>query len=422
LVTIGKKMPSSGGKKKGKAKVPEPEPEPEIDEESEEIEDSQEEDSDEQSYDEVEGSEDEEGASSDSSAGFEDQGSNSDEEQEEQAGDAEDRVMDGGEGDAEDGEGGEEDEDEEEVEVIEEVEDDEEEEAPRPKYVVGGKGIHSREALIAQMKKDGSMDEAKVLDADDLSSDDEAENRNTVGKVPLRWYDEYQHIGYDLGGKKIIKTPRLDGVDAALAAADDPNYWRTVYDAYNDREVVLTDRDLQLIERMQAGTVAHPEHDMYPDTVPYYSSIKELHPMDQGPEPKRRFIPSKWERMKVLKIIKGIQEGRILTAKQRRKQEREQKPKQNFLMWGEDDVAQAERKGPMHVAAPKIKLPGHAESYNPPSEYLLNEEELQAWYVPRQATPRCRHRAPAIAAAAAAAAAAAVVQPAPARGEPAECR
>lgn len=31
-----------------------------------------------------------------------------------------------------------------------------------------------------------------------------------------------------------------NGIDAALNARDDPNYARTVYDAYNDREVNKT--------------------------------------------------------------------------------------------------------------------------------------------------------------------------------------
>lgn len=57
--------------------------------------------------------------------------------------------------------------------------------------------------------------------------------------MPLHWYDEYDHIGYDRSGAKVMK--RADGsgngIDQALAARDDPNYARTVYDAYNDREV-----------------------------------------------------------------------------------------------------------------------------------------------------------------------------------------
>lgn len=35
----------------------------------------------------------------------------------------------------------------------------------------------------------------------------------------------------------------------------------------------------------------------------------------------------------------------------------------------------------MHIPAPKMPLPGHAESYRPPKEYLLTEEEQQQWEV-----------------------------------------
>ena len=31
----------------------------------------------------------------------------------------------------------------------------------------------------------------------------------------------------------------------------------------------------------------------------------------------------------------------------------------------------------MHIPAPKVKLPGHAESYNPPPEYLPTEDEVR---------------------------------------------
>lgn len=33
----------------------------------------------------------------------------------------------------------------------------------------------------------------------------------------------------------------------------------------------------------------------------------------------------------------------------------------------------------MHIPAPKTVLPGHAESYNPPAEYLFSAEELRKW-------------------------------------------
>ncbi|RHY34753.1 hypothetical protein DYB32_000696 [Aphanomyces invadans] len=73
------------------------------------------------------------------------------------------------------------------------------------------------------MREDGSLKVASHLHIDDLSSDDE-EAHNTIGNVPLRWYEEYDHIGYTVDGQKIIKQNKSDGIDDAIAAKDDPNY------------------------------------------------------------------------------------------------------------------------------------------------------------------------------------------------------
>ena len=35
------------------------------------------------------------------------------------------------------------------------------------------------------------------------SDSDEEVERNTIGRVPLHWYDGYDHIGYDLEGKRL---------------------------------------------------------------------------------------------------------------------------------------------------------------------------------------------------------------------------
>ena len=42
-----------------------------------------------------------------------------------------------------------------------------------------------------------------------------------------------------------------------------------------------------------------------------------------------------------------------------------------FDLWADD--AKQRRKAPVPLPAPKMALPGHAESYNPPSEYLFTE-------------------------------------------------
>ncbi len=41
-----------------------------------------------------------------------------------------------------------------------------------------------------------------------------------MGNVPLQWYKDEEHIGYDLAGAKIGKAPRGDKLDALLARND----------------------------------------------------------------------------------------------------------------------------------------------------------------------------------------------------------
>ena len=41
----------------------------------------------------------------------------------------------------------------------------------------------------------------------------------------MKWYKEFEHIGYDLLGKKIGKPKSADELDEFLRKMDDPNYW-----------------------------------------------------------------------------------------------------------------------------------------------------------------------------------------------------
>ncbi len=48
-------------------------------------------------------------------------------------------------------------------------------------------------------------------------------------------------------GQKLLRAKRPDGLEQAIASRDDPNFFRTVYDAVNDRTVVLSDRCVRLV-------------------------------------------------------------------------------------------------------------------------------------------------------------------------------
>lgn len=71
-------------------------------------------------------------------------------------------------------------------------------------------------------------EEAGALTRDEYEEDssDEEDIRNTVGNVPLAWYDEFPHVGYDLDGKRIYKPLRTrDELDQFLDKMDDPDFW-----------------------------------------------------------------------------------------------------------------------------------------------------------------------------------------------------
>lgn len=50
--------------------------------------------------------------------------------------------------------------------------------------------------------------------------------RNTVGNIPMEWYKDFPHIGYNLDGKKIYKPIRnKDELDDFLDKMENPDYW-----------------------------------------------------------------------------------------------------------------------------------------------------------------------------------------------------
>lgn len=55
-----------------------------------------------------------------------------------------------------------------------------------------------------------------------------------------------------------------------------------------------------------------------------------------------------------------------------------------YDLWAHEDPNSILGRHKMHVPAPKMKLPGHEESYNPPPEYLLSEEEVRGVPEPQE--------------------------------------
>jgi ribosome biogenesis protein ERB1 len=99
------------------------------------------------------------------------------------------------------------------------------------------------------------------MHTDDLSSDDEDADGtgNRIGRVPLHWYEDYDHIGYDAHGGKVVKqgggaSGGGDMLDEAIRQSDNVASGKfVVHDALNARDVELTPRQIELIRRIQSG-------------------------------------------------------------------------------------------------------------------------------------------------------------------------
>ena len=101
-------------------------------------------------------------------------------------------------------------------------------------------------------------------------------------------------------------------------------------------------------------------------------------PLNAATEPKRRFIPSRHEQKRVMKIVRAIKEGKICPYKppEQLEEEAEGEEERYFDIWQDEQPREPHI---MHIPAPKLPLPGYDMSYNPPPEYLPGKKEKEKW-------------------------------------------
>ncbi|CAK7896353.1 ribosome biogenesis protein Erb1p [[Candida] anglica] len=207
------------------------------------------------------------------------------------------------------------------------------------------------------------------------SDDSDNENFNTIGNVPISAYEEMPHIGYDINGKRIMRPAKGSALDQLLESIDLPEGWTGLLDQNTGTSLKLTDEELELIRKIQAQENTDENIDPYQPTIEWFTSETEVMPLTAVPEPKRRFVPSKHEAKRVMKIVRAIREGRIVPPSKVKEQVEEEQ--YNYDLWNDNDLEVPEHI--MNLRAPKLPPPTNEESYNPPEEYLLTEEEKQKW-------------------------------------------
>jgi ribosome biogenesis protein ERB1 len=211
-----------------------------------------------------------------------------------------------------------------------------------------------------------------VYDSDDTDTQDPT---NTIGNIPLSYYDTYPHIGYDINGKKINRPAKGEALDALLDSIEIPKGWTGLTDPSTGKPLELSQDELEVLKKITRNEVVEDGYDPYPDMIEYFSSKTEIMPLSAAPEPKRRFVPSKNEAKRIMQLVRAIREGRIKPYKPPSEEEEEDHDVQRYDIWADEKPEDR----PDHLPIPKLPPPGYEDSYHPPPEYLPDKAEKDAW-------------------------------------------
>lgn len=100
-----------------------------------------------------------------------------------------------------------------------------------------------------------------LYDSDDS---DAPATTNTIGNIPLTFYDSYPHIGYDINGKKIMRPAKGEALDALLDSIDVPKGWTGLTDPATGKPLNLSQDELEILRRIQTNELPEEGYDPYP--------------------------------------------------------------------------------------------------------------------------------------------------------------
>jgi ribosome biogenesis protein ERB1 len=99
-----------------------------------------------------------------------------------------------------------------------------------------------------------------VYDSDDS---DAQEPTNTIGDIPLSFYEAYPHIGYDINGKRIMRPAKGAALDALLDSIDIPKGWTGLTDPATGKPLELTQEELEILKKLHLNEMPDG-YDPYP--------------------------------------------------------------------------------------------------------------------------------------------------------------
>lgn len=112
----------------------------------------------------------------------------------------------------------------------------------------------------------------------DSDDSDAPVTTNTIGNIPLTFYDSYPHIGYDINGKRIMRPAKGEALDALLESIEVPKGWTGLTDPATGKPLNLTQEELEVLRRIQMNEVPEEGYDPYPVSLntPKFLGITDL--------------------------------------------------------------------------------------------------------------------------------------------------
>ena len=104
----------------------------------------------------------------------------------------------------------------------------------------------------------------------DSDDSDAPVTTNTIGNIPLTFYDSYPHIGYDINGKRIMRPAKGEALDALLDSIEVPKGWTGLTDPATGKPLNLTQEELEVLRRIQMNEVPEEGYDPYPVSLDVY--------------------------------------------------------------------------------------------------------------------------------------------------------
>ena len=235
----------------------------------------------------------------------------------------------------------------------------------KPKSEISNNQTKQKSKSFSKDKKQLNKNSSQILNKkqkrlpESNSSDDSSDEEVLVrtGDVPENWYDGMEHVGYDINSNKVLKNPEEDEIEKFIKKANDKNWWREIYDSKNNSSVYLSDKDLEIINRIRQGKMANKkvgEDDYFEDDLPY-----QIHPMSNQIPSKKKFGFSRNEQKTINRLVYLYKNGLMPMEKPKKK---EQKIYDIWEFEDENDLSQY-RPG-FGFQIPKRELPDNEESYN----------------------------------------------------------